>query len=291
MVRTGYASSGRRGFLARVSWIIEVSPAGTAARWSSRSAAARSKTSEAALTTAVVPVAARLRSGLGALWWTVQVAALRGPSERGRVSPAPRRRLTYSHVVATLALTLAIGGTAYAAATLPAGSVGSRQLRKAAVTPSKVAPATVALFRGRTGPQGRPGNPAAYPAILPSGRTETGAFAVRWTASNKGQSEDAEVSFPLALASAPAVYCGTVCPGLTPPPLDTTRCPGTPAAPAATAGNLCIYIGQQANLNSLTATDLVGNPGTIGKVGGVISVASNSVGDTLARGSWAVTAP
>jgi hypothetical protein len=41
--------------------------------------------------------------------------------------------LTYANVVATLALFIALGGASYAAATLPANSVGPRQLRSGAV--------------------------------------------------------------------------------------------------------------------------------------------------------------
>ncbi len=45
-----------------------------------------------------------------------------------------RKQLSYANVTATLALILALGGTSYAAMTLPANSVGPRQLRAGAVT-------------------------------------------------------------------------------------------------------------------------------------------------------------
>ena len=44
----------------------------------------------------------------------------------------------YANVTATLALAVALGGTSYAAISLPAGSVGSKQLRTSAVTNSKL---------------------------------------------------------------------------------------------------------------------------------------------------------
>src|SRR4051794_28568265 len=48
----------------------------------------------------------------------------------------PRRpRLTYANVVATCALVMSLGGGAYAASTLPARSVGQRQLQPGAVAP------------------------------------------------------------------------------------------------------------------------------------------------------------
>ena len=47
-------------------------------------------------------------------------------------------RLTYANVIATLALFVALGGSAYAAAQLPENSVGTRQLKNGAVTGAKV---------------------------------------------------------------------------------------------------------------------------------------------------------
>jgi hypothetical protein len=52
--------------------------------------------------------------------------------------PGLRPRLTYANVTATLALFVALGGGAYAAAALPAHSVGSKQLKKGAVVAAKI---------------------------------------------------------------------------------------------------------------------------------------------------------
>jgi hypothetical protein len=41
-----------------------------------------------------------------------------------------RARLSYSNVVATLALVLALGGVSYAAMKLPKNSVGGKQIRR-----------------------------------------------------------------------------------------------------------------------------------------------------------------
>jgi hypothetical protein len=49
-----------------------------------------------------------------------------------------RRHVTYGNVTGTLALFIALGGSAYAAVALPARSVGPRQLRTNAVTTSKI---------------------------------------------------------------------------------------------------------------------------------------------------------
>jgi hypothetical protein len=48
-------------------------------------------------------------------------------------------RLTYANVVASLALFIALRGVSWAAVTLPANSVGKRQLKNNAVTSGKVA--------------------------------------------------------------------------------------------------------------------------------------------------------
>ncbi len=54
-----------------------------------------------------------------------------------------RKRLTYANVIATLALFIALGGVSYAAFKLPKNSVGTRQLKKAAVTGAKVKPESI----------------------------------------------------------------------------------------------------------------------------------------------------
>jgi hypothetical protein len=68
-------------------------------------------------------------------------------------------KLTYSNVVATLALFLVLaGGTAFAASqALPKNSVGSKQIKKEAVTPPKLSKAAKATLTGATGPAGAPG--------------------------------------------------------------------------------------------------------------------------------------
>src|SRR5579871_3064868 len=52
----------------------------------------------------------------------------------------PRRLFVHikNHSVGYVALFVALGGTSYAAISLPAGSVGTRQLRNGAVTSSKL---------------------------------------------------------------------------------------------------------------------------------------------------------
>jgi len=65
-----------------------------------------------------------------------------------------RRHLTYANVTVTIALFVALGGTSYAAFSLPAGSVGTKQLKNGAVTKAKLARGVVNLEPGAPGPQG-----------------------------------------------------------------------------------------------------------------------------------------
>jgi hypothetical protein len=80
-----------------------------------------------------------------------------------------RLKFTYANVMATIAVFIALGGVSYAAVKLPKNSVGSKQLRKNAVTGAKIKAGSVAgsdlatsvrsqLARtGAAGPQGQTG--------------------------------------------------------------------------------------------------------------------------------------
>jgi hypothetical protein len=69
-----------------------------------------------------------------------------------------RSHLTYANVVATLCLFLLVGGgAAFAATQLPKSSVGTRQLKKGAVTAAKIARKTRNQLRGNRGPAGPQG--------------------------------------------------------------------------------------------------------------------------------------
>jgi hypothetical protein len=72
-----------------------------------------------------------------------------------------RRKLTYSNVISTFCLALLLGGgTAYAASQFGKETIGTRALKKEAVTPAKLsakAKATLTGPTGATGPQGPAG--------------------------------------------------------------------------------------------------------------------------------------
>jgi hypothetical protein len=85
-----------------------------------------------------------------------------------------RSNLTYANVMATIAVFLVLcGGTAYAAKQILAkGSVGARQLKKGAVTPSKLAKGSKAALMGATGargPQGAQGPQGLKGEVGPTG--------------------------------------------------------------------------------------------------------------------------
>jgi hypothetical protein len=86
------------------------------------------------------------------------------------MSRGKERRFTSAHASALAALFFALGGGAYAVATLPANSVGTKQLQKGAVTPPKLSRSTIKELKklikryaiapaaiGPVGPQGPPG--------------------------------------------------------------------------------------------------------------------------------------
>jgi hypothetical protein len=101
------------------------------------------------------------------------------------------RRPSPAMVVACLALVVALGGTGYAAVSLPRNSVGTDQLRAGAVTSPKVQDFTLrrtdfrpgTLLRGARGPQGPPGPTGAPGPAGPAGAAgpagTIGAITVR----------------------------------------------------------------------------------------------------------------
>lgn len=146
---------------------------------------------------------------------------------------------------------------------------------------------------GRRGPAGARGRAGATgPAgpllnTLPSGRTETGAFMASAYTSTFPATTSTTISFPIRLASAPAA---TYVKAGSPP---TAACPGSPTAPAAAPGNLCIYESSAQTYTTMgvfnTASDTVG----ASRFGAGLLFRDDTAGGTSvgAMGTWAVTAP
>jgi hypothetical protein len=145
-----------------------------------------------------------------------------------------RQQLSYANVTATLALFIALGGTSYAALTLPRNSVGSKQIRSrsvgsselhtSAVTSRTVRNRSLALrdlsktarqsLRGERGPVGPPGpSGETYRAAIPSGGSVAGGNAT--AAAHVGGTNEYRVAFAadvsgcIATATLAAVKVGT----------------------------------------------------------------------------------
>jgi hypothetical protein len=107
-----------------------------------------------------------------------------------------RQRLTYANVIATLALFIALGGSSYAALTLPKNSVGTKQLRSGAVRSSDVKNGSLQVrdmsrralrsLAGRPGPAGPPG-PAGAPAARHFAAVAASGALVRGNATSGGR--------------------------------------------------------------------------------------------------------
>lgn len=265
-------------------------------------------------------------------------------------------KLTYSNVIASIALFVALGGVAAAATNLPKNSVGPNQikrgavttakLRKSAVKANKLAPKSVVAGKIGTGAV-LPGNivngginsnkianggvkavniknsvvttnklnnnavtsqklaPNAVEtgnladgsvtlsklaenvppllSTLKSGQTLRGVFYIAGKA-EEGEllSDSVSYQFPIS-GNAPAV---TVVRKGAPA---TANCAGigSGSAPAATAGNLCVYVTEEENLAEAEGLAVQNNQ----RLGFGLAAKAKVTGKVVAYGQWAVTAP
>jgi hypothetical protein len=102
-------------------------------------------------------------------------------------------KLTYSNVVSTLCLLLLVGGgTAWAATTLPKNSVGSKQIKKGAVTAEKLSESAKSAMAGPRGAEGARGPEGPRGADGQRGergeKGDTGAQGDRGETGAKGES-------------------------------------------------------------------------------------------------------
>jgi hypothetical protein len=262
---------------------------------------------------------------------------------------AARKRLTYSNLIATIALFIALGGAAVAATQLPRNSVGTKQLKRGAVTSAKLAKKSV--INGKLGPNsvgpGNIGNGAVTTAKLASGSVIASTIKNGVVTANKlsneavttpklgkeavataklgnesvtsaklgkgsvtaaklsdeigpligtlksgqtlrgvfdvggkvGETVRGSVSYQFPLLNAPAVTVlkkgetNANCAGLG---------GGNAQTPQATAGNLCVYVTEEANLTTISPEDNT-------RLG--FGLRTEGTGDAYAYGQWAVTAP
>jgi hypothetical protein len=154
--------------------------------------------------------------------------------------------------------------------------------------------------KGATGAPGTPGTPGAtgptgpagpITSTLPSGVTLKGHFAIRlYNGVAAAQRVDTAISFGFTLSAAPTANfipnAGAVPTGCT---------GGTVNDPEAQPGNLCVYEGpSDVNLDP-TGFVIFNAPGAAGLSdtfgAGLRATTLAATGDTLFRGTWAVTAP
>jgi hypothetical protein len=214
-----------------------------------------------------------------------------------------RSKLTYANVMATTAVFIALGGGAYAAATLPFNSVGTNQLKRGAVTNTKLARDAVTSSKVKdgsllkadfaagqlpTGAQGPKGDTGAKGAdftadtTLASGKTLTGSWAVGGGASDWA-SDSVQFRIPLAAAPAGSDYIPNAA-------ARTANCPGPGQA---ARGRLCVYRVEgtgSAAFSSIYNNDDGGSNDGASRNGFLIFF-ETSANFTYASGSWSVTAP
>jgi hypothetical protein len=145
--------------------------------------------------------------------------------------------LSYANVVSTFCLFVVLGGTAYAATTLPNNSVGSAQLKANAVTSEKVKDGALLRkdfkagqllagprgARGTQGPAGPPGSTGATGA--PGGTGAPGAQGPAGPAGPKGDTGASDTSNFYDNATSDARFLG-----VTATAADAANLGGTPAA-------------------------------------------------------------
>ena len=134
------------------------------------------------------------------------------------------RHLSYANVMATVAVFIALSGGAYAAGVLPANSVGTKQLKKRAVTAAKIARGAVtgaAVKNGSltqadfaanaipAGPKGDQGDPGAKGEAGAAGATGVVATASTSKLSGVTLPED-DTEVPLTVVDLASVNEGAV---------------------------------------------------------------------------------
>jgi hypothetical protein len=205
-------------------------------------------------------------------------------------------KLTYANVMATIAVFIALGGASYAAITLPKNSVGTEQLKKGAVTETKLSKAARDTLAGDAdvqgkedarGPEGAPGKSVgAIP--LPSKATETGVFAAAGGGDTTvaGQLMTAVVQFVQPLTM-PIESRNVIT--LKQNESSAPHCPGEgQAAP----GYFCAYVAYELGASFFGPFE---NPATGGNGTGVDGASAfaktTGTGTGALGGTWALTAP
>jgi hypothetical protein len=215
----------------------------------------------------------------------------------------PTHKPSPALIIAVIALIISVGGTSYAAVSIPANSVGPTQLRNQAVTTKKLRNGAVtaakinprnltvpnALHATRADTAGS-ATTANGAGTLASGQTERGTwFLSDWAESGGDGSAVSAITFPIPLAGPPAAV-NYIKLGQTLP----SGCFGTPTDPGAAPGNLCVFEGRYYNGGGNRGIEDPTDSGLFqaNRFGtGVYMVGTTAPGEADVGGSWAVTAP
>ena len=218
-------------------------------------------------------------------------AERRTDAKRPRIGPGP------ALAISLIALFVALGGTSYAAMTLPTNSVGTNQIKKNAVTSSKIKNKAVTASKidtaGLLVPEaahatnatnlGHRSASAFAAAVLPSGQSESGEWWLDQGSSGGWVGQGITYPTPLAgpLGAAQVEYVGNS---------TDSHCAGVGhAAP----GYLCVYLPYDLVLAHPVPIYIDDTEGLKGSdaYGFILSlrVPSGNLGSEF--GSWTVTAP
>lgn len=132
-----------------------------------------------------------------------------------------RTRLTYANLMSSLAVFLILGGaTAFAANQLGKESVGTKQLKKGAVSLAKIKKSAQNALKGATGPQGAPG------PVGPKGDTGAAGTALAYARVETTGVVDSAHSKNVTSANVSHPETGTYCfSGLSPAPKNAVATP------------------------------------------------------------------
>jgi hypothetical protein len=217
-----------------------------------------------------------------------------------------RRRPSPAFVVAVLALAVALGGTSFAANpiaqisalingkkikknSIPGNRVKKNGLTGAQIKESKLGTVPRATKAARLGSFSAAQYQTFAGRPIPSGTTVQGAFGIQHF-TNAGTQDHLRQAVSLPGTASAALTDANVNFASAAGASDTdATCKGTPDAPTAPAGKVCLYLTTSAGLGSTFSGE--GMPPSGNKFGFVVRADNATAAGTGAYGTWAYTAP